>query len=143
MRTPKKRAKAGISTRPRGIKLPRKLKFEPTIETDSGVKVRSQYEKRCADFLFRNQIKFQYEPLMLLGGRKYRPDFFLPDHNLFLEICGYNHMPYYRDRTEQKRKIYERNSLNAIFIHYNGTGSIENIIKSELQKYGVIGFPDT
>ncbi|PKK83182.1 MAG: hypothetical protein CVT49_09725 [candidate division Zixibacteria bacterium HGW-Zixibacteria-1] len=123
-------------TPPRGIKLERRRRFEPTIATKSGINVRSKYEKKCADFLFENKIEFQYEPLILLAGKQYRPDFFLPDQNLFLEICGYNHMPFYVDRVGFKRQLYEKHNLRAIFIHYNGKGSLEEELKKSLAAYG-------
>jgi len=84
-----------------------------------------------------NNIKYQYEPLILLDGRQYRPDFYLPDYNLFLEICGYRHMPFYSDRIERKQMIYKKNRLKAVFISYNGRGSLEKLIESELEKFGI------
>jgi len=122
---------------PRGLKLPRKKLFEPVIDTRSGVKVRSSYEKRCADFLYKNNIRFQYEPLILLGGRQFRPDFYLPDFNLFIEICGYNHQPYYQDRRIHKEKIYGKNGIRAVFVNYNGTGKLEEMIDKELRAIGL------
>ncbi len=61
---------------------------------------------------------------MLLGGRQFRPDFFLPEYNLFLEICGFNHMPYYRSRVEQKRATYEKHKLNVVFIKCSTKGML-------------------
>jgi DNA helicase IV len=121
----------------RGARLERKKKFEPTIATASGVEVRSLYEKRCADFLFDNNIKFKYEPLILLDGKQYRPDFFLPDFNLFIEICGYGHMPYYNERLKLKERLYEKHNLQVLFIHYNGRGSLEKKIRESLEKHGI------
>jgi len=74
---------------------------------------------------------------MLLGGRKYRPDFFLPEYNLFVEICGYGHQPFYRDLVRQKKQIYQKHELATVFIAYNGRGSLENLIKKALEPYGV------
>jgi hypothetical protein len=132
-----KRNLSRASRPPRGTKLPRQKLFETVIETDSGVRVRSSYEKKCADFLYRNNIRFQYEPLMLLGGRQFRPDFYLPDHNLFIEICGYNHLPYYRDRRLLKEQIYRKYGLRAVFVNYNGTGKLEEMIDKELRAIGL------
>ncbi len=137
MINPKRLKKSGKHAPLRGIRLPRTRKFEAVIETKSGLKVRSKYEQRCADYLFANEITFQYEPLMLLGGRQFRPDFYLPQFNLFIEICGYNHMPFYRDRTKHKIDQYSRHGLKAIFIYYNGKGSPEALIKDELAKLGI------
>jgi hypothetical protein len=130
--------KDGRRVAPRGIRLTRKKRFEPKLKTLSGIPVRSKYEQRCADFLFENNIAFQYEPLMLLGGRQYRPDFYLPVHNIFIEICGYNHQPYYRDRQIQKTRIYEKNNLDVLFINYNGRGSLKRILEDQLSKAGIL-----
>jgi len=130
----KRLKKTGLPLPTRGIRLVRKRRFEPTLETASGLKVRSSYEKRCADFLFERGISFQYEPLMLLGGRQFRPDFYLPDLNLFLEICGYEHMPHYRDRVAEKKAIYDASNLKSLFISYNGKGSLEEKLEAELGK---------
>lgn len=122
----------------RGLRLPRKKKFEAELDTTAGVKVRSKYEKRCAEFLEKYGIRFQYEPLILLDGRKYRPDFYLPDYNLFVEICGYRHMPHYTDRQSHKEQIYEKRSLNSLFINYSGKGSLEKLLRAELEQAGVV-----
>jgi DNA helicase-4 len=123
--------------RPRGIKLTRQRKFQPVLPTKSGVTVRSKSEIKCADFLHKHNIRFQYEPLILLDNRKFRPDFYLPDYNLFIEICGYDHMPHYRNRVDEKKRIYEKYNLNAVFIHYCGRGSLEEMLRLEFHKFGV------
>lgn len=133
----KRKSKTGRPSPRPGVRLVRKKKFEPVIITDSGIKVRSKYEKRCADFLYEQNITFQYEPLILLGSKQYRPDFYLPKFNLFLEICGYGHMPYYTDRVSFKKKVYEEHNMKAIFIFYNGKGSLEELLREELSKFNI------
>jgi hypothetical protein len=139
MRYPRKRFSGhGKYGRRRGTRVPRKKKFEAVIETEPGVKVRSQLEKHCADFLYKNEIRFQYEPLMLLGGRQFRPDFYLPDHNLFLEICGYNHMPFYRDRTNSKKEIYEKHGLQVIFLEGKTPRAMLSLLQKEFKERYII-----
>jgi len=137
LKYPRKRLKKdGIHVIPSGLKLARRRKFEAVIPV-GGAKVRSNYEKKTAEYLDKNKIKYQYEPLILLDGRQYRPDFYLPEYNLFLEICGYGHMPFYSDRIAFKEEMYKKNRLKAVFIHYNGKGSLEELIKIELEKFGI------
>lgn len=138
MRHRRRFKKDGILVAPRGTRLKRKKRFEPTLKTKSGVMVRSQYEQRCADFFNEHNIDFQYEPLMLLGGRQYRPDFYLPDYKLFVEICGYGHFPFYSERQRQKQQVYEKYGMKAIFIKYSGRGSLEKILEEELAKAGIV-----
>lgn len=133
----KRMKKDGRPMPARGLRLPRKKKFEPMLETEAGVKVRSKYEQKCVEFLTKHGIRFQYEPLILLDGHKYRPDFYLPDYNLFVEICGFRHMPFYTDRQSHKEQIYDKRQLNSIFINYNGKGSLDELLRTELEKAGV------
>lgn len=121
----------------RGIRLKRDSQFDTRLETKSGVKVRSKAERVTANYLYLHKIRFQYEPLILLGERQFRPDFYLPDHDLFLEICGFTHMPYYNDRSHSKEKIYEMHNLNAVFVHYTGRGSLRAILRDKLSEAGI------
>jgi hypothetical protein len=127
--------KDGKPSRLRGNFGPRAKNSEPTFSTSANTKVPSQYEKKCAEYLKKRNIKFVYEPLILLEGRQYHPDFFLPEYDLFLEICGYNHMPFYNDRTAFKRRLYQKHNLRALFIHYNGKGSLDELIQKELNRH--------
>lgn len=86
------------------------------VSTSVGRAVRSRPERVCVNFFTKNNIEFVYEPWLLLCGRKYRPDFFIPSKNLFIEICGYTHMPDYRERMEEKRQVYASQGLNVLFL---------------------------
>lgn len=122
----------GIPGPTRGKKLPRQRKFETSVETRSGIRVRSQYERICADYFFDKGIRFQYEPLMLIGGKQFRPDFFLPEQNLFVEICGYGHMPHYRSRMRHKEESYGHSGLKVLFVEHDGKGSLEDKLEAAL-----------
>jgi predicted nuclease of restriction endonuclease-like RecB superfamily len=99
-----------------GSRLPRPAKTSHPVTTSTGRQVRSSQEKVCAEFLSQHRIRFIYEPLLLLSGRQYRPDFYLPDLDIFIEICGFIHMPFYRDRMEEKKRVYASQGLRVEFI---------------------------
>ena len=122
----------------RNIRKPNSKLSKPLIDTKSEVKVRSSYEKICVEYFSKSGIKFIYEPLMILDGHQYRPDFFLPDQNLFIEICGMNHLPYYSDRIEKKRKLYQKNGLTALFINFSGKGSLTLLLEKHLSPFLLI-----
>ncbi|MFH1688422.1 MAG: hypothetical protein ABIE70_12995 [bacterium] len=90
----------------------------------------------CADFLFACRIEFQYEPLMLVGGRQVRPDFYLPGVNLFIEICGFNHMPHYRQRVAEKKKMYSAAQLPSVFIDYHNASQLRQQLAAALDLEG-------
>lgn len=124
---------------PHGVRLERKSKNAPCHQTKAGVLVRSKLELACADFLFDHGIDFQYEPLLLLAGRQYRPDFFLPQQELFVEICGYRHMPFYVDRQEEKRRLYEQQHLKVFFINARSASQAVAGLKDALRQQGILG----
>jgi hypothetical protein len=129
--------KNGRPGRISGVRLSHRKRFDPSLPAGTGMKVRSRYEKICVEYFESSGISFQYEPLLLLDGHQYRPDFFLNEYNLFIEICGFGHMPYYNDRVEHKRRLYAKHNLKALFIPYNGRGSLKGILKRELENAGI------
>ncbi|KAA3634787.1 MAG: hypothetical protein DWP97_06320 [Calditrichaeota bacterium] len=130
--------KDGKTVHPQSNYIPKKMRNKPDVETDSGIFVRSQYEKITVKFFLEKKLQFVYEPLIILDGKQYRPDFFLSKHNLFIEICGFIHMPNYRDRVKFKKELYEKNNLKALFIEFDGKGSLENLLETELEKLNIL-----
>ncbi|MFH2057046.1 MAG: hypothetical protein ABIJ61_13895, partial [bacterium] len=130
--------KNGRLAPPRGVRLERKERNAPRYETRAGFLVRSKLEQQCADWLAEQGITLQYEPLILLAGRQYRPDFFLPRHELFIEICGYRHMPFYTDRQEEKRRLYERHRLQVLFIDASRAAEAIRKLKTALSEAGIL-----
>jgi DNA helicase-4 len=56
-----------------------------TYTTLKGETVKSKSERDIADWLYRHNIKYVYEKKMLLKDFSFRPDFFIPNANLYLE----------------------------------------------------------
>lgn len=62
--------------------LPKEGKFYTSL---NGTKVRSKSEQYIANWLYRHSIKFEYEPRVNFRDFDFRPDFFIPEANLYLE----------------------------------------------------------
>ena len=66
-------------------------KQEASLRTIVGEKMKSQEEVMIANFLFLNGIKYEYEkPYPHTTNFSYRPDFYLPDYDIYLEHFGIN-----------------------------------------------------
>jgi DNA helicase IV len=50
-----------------------------------GDKVRSKSEQYICDWLYRHNINYVYEPTVFVSEFAFKPDFFIPDANLYLE----------------------------------------------------------
>lgn len=99
-----------------------------------GVKVRSKSERYIANWLFRHNIKYEYEPVVNFKDFDFRPDFFIPEANLYIEHISNLSYP-----TAAKVKQFKiANVLLAkTFEHdYNDTNLfnqiLQNIVKNRL-----------
>ena len=83
----RKRSKAGsiISRRKE-----QEQKYGSAHVTLNGEEVKSYGEKMVADYFFKNNIRYQYEqPARSRNGRRIsRPDFYLPDFEVYVEYWG-------------------------------------------------------
>jgi DNA helicase-4 len=63
--------------------------------TLDNIPVKSLSERDIGNFLFRHNISYQYEPLAewvdeSSEGKEYHPDFYLPEHDIYIEHWGLN-----------------------------------------------------
>lgn len=111
--------------------LSREGKFYTALD---GTKLRSKSEQYIADYFFRHNIPYQYEPQIRIKDFPFRPDFYIPAANLFIEHVS-NRSYSMKDKEEQFRqggvlyaKTYERMAENsAVFNHV-----LDNLIRGRL-----------
>lgn len=84
-------------------------------KTARGELVRSKSEVIIADALFYNGLEYQYEPELILEGKKKRPDFKIVDADTgeewYWEHCGMMSDAKYAERWSEKEKFYAKNGL--------------------------------
>lgn len=111
----------------------RKNPFYPHIRTKSGFIVRSDGEKRIADFLSDERINFSYEKKVLyLPASVYIPDFWLPRYNCFIEFYG-QHPAAHKTKLE-KYKDYRRFRIPCVFITPSELKDLSHYLTGELKK---------
>lgn len=97
---------------------------ERIVQTKRGEKVRSKQEAMIADFLYDNDIPYQYEPVLCLrhndgpdvtGTVLRRPDFAIvnpPGNEIWLwEHCGMLTDEEYKEKWEEKKKLYSKHQI--------------------------------
>ena len=98
--------------------------------TLNNIVVKSVSERDIGNYLFRNNIDFQYEPLVnwvdeSKEGKEYHPDFYLPDYDIYIEHWGLNkelEVPYWFSKTSKeynkirKWKLSQFKKYNKILI---------------------------
>jgi hypothetical protein len=77
--------------------------------------LRSSYEIAYAKYLTKNKIKWQYEPKTFnLGSCTYRPDFYLPESDTYIEIKGW-----WRDDAKKKFRLFKKIYSNIKIIVFD------------------------
>jgi hypothetical protein len=113
---------------------------EPKYLTTSGVRVRSWGEQEIANFLTEQGIRFRYEREIWLGYLRVRPDFYLPDYDIYIEHFGVRNLEYQR-KAKVKEFLYKKQGLRLISLHYSNEGNLGAMIKLQFERITHKRFP--
>ncbi|TXT66829.1 MAG: hypothetical protein BAJALOKI3v1_10100 [Promethearchaeota archaeon] len=76
---------------------------------------RSKAELIIDNHLTRLNIKHEYEDMIRIAGHTIKYDWYLPDHDIYIEYWGYFGKDYF-SRKREKLKLYQKGGLNLISI---------------------------
>jgi hypothetical protein len=113
--------------------------------TIQGEEVKSGDERKIADFLKRNDIQYRYEPELQAGfwvfmEKVSRPDFYLPDHDLFIEYWGMVDVDDDDDRSDYIRSMkwkmrqYRELGLKFISIYPRNLNNLDWIFRKKFKE---------
>lgn len=115
--------------------------FESNVEaakrlrTVDEVAVQSQGEKLIGDWLAKNAIAYDYDERMIVAGdTRIRPDFYLPEFDLYIEFWGMD-TPEYLANMRHKRVLYQRECKRLISLYPKDLPDIDNILRQKLSRY--------
>jgi len=115
--------------------------FELVVEnakarrTEDGTAVQSKGEKRIADFLASHRISYVYdERYRIAGDITIRPDFYLPEFDLYIEYWGMD-TPEYIENMKKKLFLYQRAGKKLISISFRDFSNIESALEEKLARY--------
>lgn len=124
-------------------------------KTIKGEQVKSIEEVIIANYLYLNGVDYVYEDKYKYKikdkfRKQYRPDFYLPDYDIYIEHFGINRdykVPWlssieeqkYIDGIKWKRELHIENGTNLIetYSYYNEEGILLEKLKEELDRYNV------
>ena len=119
--------------------------FEATVEnaklrrTEGGTSVQSVGEKRIAEYLEREKIVFVYdERFRIAEGDLIRPDFYLPEFDLYIEYFGMDTSDYLA-KAEKKRILYQRAGKKLISLSYRDDAHLIETLREKLSRHFRIG----
>lgn len=103
--------------------------------TEDGTAVQSRGEKRIADFLAGKRIAYLYdERYRIAGDVRIRPDFYLPEFDLYIEYWGMD-TPEYTANMKKKLFLYQRAGKKLISLSFKDSDRLEAVLEEKLSRY--------
>ena len=103
--------------------------------TPDDVAVQSRGEKRIGDWLLQKKIEYVYdERYRIAGDVSIRPDFYLPEFDLYIEYWGMQEQDYLARKSE-KKFLYQRAGKKLISLDWRDLENIEAILEEKLSRY--------
>ena len=116
---------------------------DPIMNGNDSYTTRNEYkskgEQTIASFLDSVNIKYNYEPGILIKDRGYSriwyPDIGLPKYEVFIEYFGIENDPVYDERTRHKLETFRENDIDVISVYPSTLrGDYQDYILNELHR---------
>ncbi|NQU39512.1 MAG: HEAT repeat domain-containing protein [Lentisphaerae bacterium] len=115
-----------------------KVELHKTIRAKDGTLVQSDGEHRIADYLSHANIAFRYdERFRILNGYAIRPDFYLPELDLYIEYWGMDTADY-KIGMLKKQKLYQQQGKQLVSIYRKDKALIGAILDSKLKPHAAV-----
>ena len=106
-----------------------------TRRTEDGTAVQSLGERRIADFLAQKRIAYVYdERYRMAGDVRIRPDFYLPEFDLYIEYWGMD-TPEYVANMKKKLFLDQRAGKKLISLSFRDFNRLEALLEEKLSRY--------
>jgi tetratricopeptide (TPR) repeat protein len=113
--------------------------MEPTFKTKTGHLVRTRAEVEIANFLFDNNLLFQYNTVATWADKDgFRASFYIPKLDLYIDHHPYDYMKEYQKVMKLKIKQYEKHKKKHIYISSEDEKNIEEAIKLKMKPYAIL-----
>jgi hypothetical protein len=109
------------------------------FKTKTGHYVKNKAEKMIADFLFENNLIFQYDMAVSWADKNdFKASFFIPKLDLYLEHFKLDNIDDNKKLMKAKIKQYEKNKKKLVYTTSDEESNIEEALKIKLKPYIVL-----
>ena len=113
------------------------VEIAKTVETRDGTLVQSRGERRIADWLGEHGFEYRYDTkYRIIGEFQIRPDFYLPELDLYIEFWGLN-TPQYKMSMYKKQMLYQQEGKRLVSVYPKDLPTLDQLLKSKLRCFGV------
>ncbi|MHA1793773.1 MAG: hypothetical protein ACTSVI_14110 [Promethearchaeota archaeon] len=102
---------------------------------NDGHVVRSRGEAMIDNWLSKNRITHEYEHQIKLGDAKIKYDWYLPEHDVYIEYWGLMQNKKYVKRRKEKEKLYAVHDKKLISINNKDIEDINTRVKEKLMQF--------
>ncbi len=115
-----------------------KVELQKTIQARDGTVVQSDGERRIAEWLHGNGIEYRYdERFRILDGYAIRPDFYLPELDVYIEYWGMDTTDY-KIGMLKKKQLYQHEGKRLVSIYPEDKPRLDDVLKGKLGRYARI-----
>ncbi len=112
-----------------------KVELKKTIRAKDGTFVQSDGERRIAEYLNSHNIVYRYDERMrIIDGYAIRPDFYLPEFDIYIEYWGMDTIDY-KIGMLKKKQLYQQQGKRLISLYREDKPDIEEVLKRKLKRH--------
>lgn len=116
-----------------------RVELNKTIRARDGTLVQSDGERRIADYLRVHHIAYRYdERFRIIDGYAIRPDFYLPERDVYIEYWGMDTADY-KIGMLKKQQLYQQTGKKLVSIYFREKDRLESILDEKLEVSGRAG----
>ena len=113
-----------------------KVELNKTIIAKAGALVQSDGERLIADWFSMHGIAYRYdERFRILSGHAIRPDFYLPELDVYVEYWGMDTADY-KIGMLKKQQLYQHEGKRLISIHPADKPRLDEVLRTKLSFFG-------
>jgi hypothetical protein len=96
---------------------------------------KSKKEAFIAGFFKIKKIKYIYEKPLKIGSQKLKPDFYLPEYDVYVEYWGlFNSNFEYKKACNHKRKLYEEEGIKLVELYPDNLATYDTLNRKFMER---------
>jgi len=112
------------------------VELNKVIEARDGTVVQSQGERRIAEWLTDHGLVYRYDSkFRVIGEFQIRPDFYLPELDVYIEYWGLN-TPQYKMGMYKKQMLYQQEGKRLISMYPHDLSTLGALLTAKLGSFG-------
>jgi hypothetical protein len=113
------------------------VEINKTIEARDGTLVQSQGERRIAEWLTAHGLSYRYDAkYRIIGEFQIRPDFYLPEVDLYIEYWGLD-TPQYKMSMYKKQTLYQQEGKRLVSVYPKDLPALDHLLTSKFRLFGI------